>query len=75
MTFIADFDDIHLKKKLKGIETKSKATETDTWNLELVDKLYKTIIIRFEKCKLYSPFMDTILGDYLLDIQLISRYY
>ena len=41
---------------------------------ELAEELYKQIIRKFEKQKVYSPFIDNIWGDYLADMQLISNF-
>ena len=41
---------------------------------ELAEELYKQIIRKFEKQKVYSPFIDNIWGDDLADMQLISKF-
>ena len=37
-------------------------------NYQLTDKLHKTIIRKFKKRKVYSPFRDNIWGVYLADM-------
>ena len=43
-------------------------------NKELAKELYKPIIEKFEKRKVYSPFIENILGADLADMQLISKF-
>ena len=40
----------------------------------MAEELYKPIIRKFEKRKIYSPFIDNILGADLADMQLISKF-
>ena len=40
---------------------------------KLAEELYKPIIRKFNKIKLYSPFIDNIWGADLADVQLISK--
>ena len=42
-------------------------------NLQLADELYKPIIRKFKKRKVYSSFKDNIWGVDLADMQLISK--
>ena len=41
---------------------------------KLAEELYKPIIKKFNKRKLQAPFMDSIWGAVLVDIQLISKF-
>ena len=41
-------------------------------NQELTKKLHKKIVGKFQKCKVYSSFIDNIWGADLADMQLIS---
>ena len=41
---------------------------------ELVEELHKPIIKKFEKRKVYSPFIDNIRGADQVDMQLISKF-
>ena len=43
-------------------------------NKESVEKLHKPIIKKFEKRKVYPPFIDNIWGTDLADMQLISKF-
>ena len=43
-------------------------------NYQLTDKLHKTIIRKFKKRKVYSPFRDNIWGVYLADMWSLSKY-
>ena len=43
-------------------------------NSELANELYKSIIRKFKKRKVYSSFKDNIWGVHLADMQLISKY-
>ena len=43
-------------------------------NIQLADELYKPIIRKFEKTKVYSSFRDNIWGADLADMQLISKF-
>ena len=57
---------IDKKSKSSGIKPMS--------NQHLSDELYKLIIGKFWKRKVYSSFKDNILGGDLADMQLISKY-
>ena len=41
---------------------------------QLTEELYKPIVRKFEKRKVNSPFIDTIWGPDLADMQLISKF-
>ena len=41
---------------------------------KLAEELHKSIIRKFEKRKVQSPFIDNILGADLADMQLISKF-
>ena len=43
-------------------------------NQQLAKKLLKPIIRKFEKRKVYSPFIDNIWGADLADMELISKF-
>ena len=43
-------------------------------NEELAEELHKPIIKKFNKGKVYSPFIDIILGADLADMQYISKF-
>ena len=43
-------------------------------NQQLAKKLHKPIIRKFEKRKVYSPFIDNICGADLADMELISKF-
>ena len=43
-------------------------------NKELAEELHKLIIIKFEKRKVHSPFIDNIWGANLADMQLTSKF-
>ena len=43
-------------------------------NKESAEELHKAIIIKFNKRKVHSPFIDNIWGAYLADMQLISKF-
>ena len=43
-------------------------------NEQLAEKLYKPIIRKFQKAKVYSLFHDNIWGGDLADMQLISKF-
>ena len=43
-------------------------------NEQLAEELHKTIIIKFQKRKVYSAFKDNIWGDDLADMQSMSRF-
>ena len=43
-------------------------------NQQLANELYKPIIRKFKKRKMYSSFKDNIWGVDLADMQLISKY-
>ena len=43
-------------------------------NEKLAEELYKPIITKFEKIKVYSAFKDNIWGANLADMQLISKF-
>ena len=43
-------------------------------NIQLDDELHKSIIRKFTKRKVYSSFRDNILGAYLPDMQLLSKF-
>ena len=43
-------------------------------NEELAEELYKPIIKKFKKIKVYSTFKDNIWGTDLADMQLISKF-
>ena len=57
-------------KKSKGSSIKTDIKE----NQQLANELYKPIIRKFKKRKVYSSFKDNIWGVHLADIQLISKY-
>ena len=59
---------ILIKRQLKGVIKKNMA------NKEFAEKLHKTIIRKFEKRKVHSPFIDNIWGDDLADMQLLSKF-
>ena len=55
-------------------ETSSKAVKTENiLNKELAEELYKPIIRKFEKRKIYSPFICNIWGAGFPDMQLVSK--
>ena len=58
-------------KKLKGSGV---ANNLIKQNLQLAEELYKPIIRKFKKRKVYSRFKDTIWGADLADMQLISKF-
>ena len=43
-------------------------------NQELAEELHKSIIRKFEKRKVYSPFIENIWGADIADMQLISKF-
>ena len=43
-------------------------------NYQLANELHKPIIRKFKKIKVYSSFRDNIWGDYLADMQSLSKY-
>ena len=43
-------------------------------NKESAEELHKATIIKFNKRKVHSPFIDNIWGAYLADMQLISKF-
>ena len=43
-------------------------------NIQLTDELYKPIIRKFKKRKVYSSFKDNIWGLNLADVQLLSKF-
>ena len=43
-------------------------------NIQLPDKLHKSIIRKFEKRKVYSSFRDNIWGADLADMQLLNKF-
>ena len=43
-------------------------------NKELAEELHNSIIRKFKKRKLHSPFIDNIWGADLIDMQLISKF-
>ena len=43
-------------------------------NLQLAEELYKSIIKKFKKRKVYSGFKDNVWGADLADMQLISKF-
>ena len=43
-------------------------------NKELAEELHNSIIRKFKKIKLHSPFIDNIWGADLIDMQLISKF-
>ena len=43
-------------------------------NKRLAEELHKSIIKKFEKKKVYSPFIDNISSADLADMQLISKF-
>ena len=47
---------------------------TNEFNYQLANELYKPIIKKFKKRKVYSSFKDNIWSVDLADIQLLSRY-
>ena len=57
-------------KKLKGSGIKNETKE----NQQLANALYKPIIRKFKKRKVYSSFKDNIWGVDLADMQLISKH-
>ena len=59
---------ILIKRQLKGVIEKNMS------NKELAEKLHKTIIRKFEKRKVHSPFIDNIWGADLADMQLLSKF-
>ena len=52
----------------------SKGKGINSQNQQLAEKIYKLIIGKFEKRKVYSSFKDNIFGNALADIELISKY-
>ena len=56
-------------KKTAGSGVKSMSQ-----NEQLAEELHKSIIRKFEKRKVYSPFKDNIWGADLADMQLISKF-
>ena len=59
-----------LIKKTSGGTTKNEIM----YNKELAEELHKSIIRKFEKIKLHSPFIDNNWGEDLADMQLISKF-
>ena len=43
-------------------------------NKESLEEFHKPIIRKFKKGKVYSPFIDNILGADVADMQLISKF-
>ena len=41
---------------------------------KLAEELHKWVIRKFNKTKVHSPFVDNIWGEYLADMQLISKF-
>ena len=58
------------KSPISGGATKSKTMS----NQALEEQLHKPIIRKFEKREVYSSLTKNILGDGLLDVQLIDKY-
>ena len=44
------------------------------YNKELAEELHKPPMIKLEKIKVHSSFIDNILGDDVADMQLISKF-
>ena len=44
------------------------------YNKELAEELHKPPMIKLEKIKVRSSFIDNILGDDVADMQLISKF-
>ena len=59
-------------KKASGIGRGTKNENIS--NKELVEELSKPIIEKFEKIKVHSPFIDSIWGPDLADMQLLSKF-
>ena len=61
-------------KKSVGSGAKHVNTKLISQNEQLADELYKPIIRKFKKRKVYSTFKDNIWGADLADMQLLSKY-
>ena len=60
--------------KLSNKETPGGAVKNENMsNQELAVELHKSFLIKFEKWKVYSPFMVNIWGDNLADMKLIRK--
>ena len=65
------------KKTSGGVATLAKKSAVENENIsnkELAEELYKPIIRKFKKRKVYSHFIDNIWGADLADMQLISKF-
>ena len=58
----------------KFFDKKSPGIGVDNENLKLADELYKPIIRKFNKRKVYSSFKDIICGVDLADMRLLSKF-
>ena len=61
-------------KSIKGSGVTTLTNKSLSQNQQLAKELHKPIIRKFKKRKVHSTFKDNILGAYLADMQLISRY-
>ena len=53
---------------IKKTSNTNKGTRINSENKQLAKELHKPIVKKFEKQKVYSPFIDNILGAYLADM-------
>ena len=60
----------YFDKKTSGGTVKNEVIS----NKELAEELHKSIIRKFNKRKVHPPFIDTIWGAGLADMQLISKF-
>ena len=58
-------------KKFAGGAVKNE----NTTNQEIAEKLHKPIIRKFEKWKVYSPFIDNVLGAVLAGMLLLNKFH
>ena len=61
-------------KKTKDSGVTTPAKKSTPQNEQLAEELYKPIIKKFKKRKIYSAFKDNISGADLADMQLISKF-
>ena len=60
----------HFDKKSSGSGVKSEIMSKQ----QLTEELYKSVIRKFEKCKVHSSFIDNVWGADLADMQLINKF-
>ena len=60
----------HFDKKSSGSGAKSEIMSKQ----QLTEELYKSVIRKFEKCKVHSSFIDNVWGADLADMQLINKF-